>query len=50
VIKAGWGYPAISLAGAGVAALGLAMVLVFAWHGKTRSQPAPDVQPGITPG
>ncbi|MDO7910512.1 MFS transporter [Pseudomonas monteilii] len=50
VIKAGWGYPAISLAGAGVAALGLAMVLAFAWHGKTRSRPAPDVQPGITPG
>lgn len=50
VIKAGWGYPAISLAGAGVAALGLAMVLAFAWHGKTRSRPASDVQPGITPG
>ncbi|WP_434771456.1 MFS transporter [Pseudomonas entomophila] len=49
VIKAGWGYPAISLAGAGVAALGLAMVLVFAWHGKSRSRLA-AAQPGITPG
>ena len=49
VIKAGWGYPAISLAGAGVAALGLAMVLVFAWHGKSRSRLA-AAQPGITTG
>ncbi|MBA1191275.1 MFS transporter [Pseudomonas entomophila] len=50
VIKAGWGYPAISLAGAGVAALGLAMVLAFAWHGKTRPRLATDVQPDVTPG
>lgn len=50
VIKAGWGYPAISLAGAGVAALGLAMVLAFAWHGKARSRLATGVQPGVTPG
>lgn len=50
VIKAGWGYPAISLAGAGVATLGLAMVLAFAWHGKARSRLATGVQPGVTPG
>lgn len=32
VIKAGLGYPAISLAGAAVAGLGLLMVLAFAWR------------------
>ena len=35
VIKAGLGYPAISLAGAGMAALGLLMVLAFAWRSRT---------------
>ncbi|WP_295467713.1 MFS transporter [uncultured Pseudomonas sp.] len=34
VIDAGLGYPAISLAGAGMAALGLAMTLVLAWRGR----------------
>lgn len=34
VISAGLGYPAISLAGAGMAALGLLMVLVLAWRGR----------------
>lgn len=34
VIDAGLGYPAISLAGAGMAALGLAMALVLAWRGR----------------
>lgn len=34
VINAGLGYPAISLAGALMAALGLAMVLVFSWRSK----------------
>ncbi len=34
VISAGLGYPAISLAGAAMAALGLLMVLVFAWRTK----------------
>ncbi|MDR6235269.1 MFS transporter [Pseudomonas oryzihabitans] len=34
VIKAGLGYPAISLAGAGMAALGLLMVLAFAWRSR----------------
>lgn len=35
VIKAGLGYPAISLAGAGMAALGLLMVLAFAWRSRS---------------
>ncbi|MDT3719059.1 MFS transporter [Pseudomonas oryzihabitans] len=35
VISAGLGYPAISLAGAGMAALGLLMVLAFAWRGRS---------------
>ncbi|WP_437884330.1 MFS transporter [Pseudomonas sp. LRF_L74] len=35
VINAGLGYPAISLAGAAVAGLGLLMVLVFAWRSRT---------------
>lgn len=35
VIDAGLGYPAISLAGAGMAALGLAMTLVLAWRGRS---------------
>ncbi|NRH43060.1 MFS transporter [Pseudomonas sp. MS15a(2019)] len=34
VIDAGLGYPAISLAGAGMAALGLAMALILAWRGR----------------
>ncbi|WP_017905514.1 MFS transporter [Pseudomonas asplenii] len=34
VINAGLGYPAISLAGAAMAALGLLMVLVFAWRAR----------------
>jgi DHA1 family inner membrane transport protein len=34
VINAGLGYPAISLAGAGMAALGLVMVLAFSWRSK----------------
>jgi DHA1 family inner membrane transport protein len=34
VINAGLGYPAISLAGAGMAALGLLMVLAFAWRSR----------------
>ncbi|WP_273822515.1 MFS transporter [Pseudomonas asplenii] len=34
VINAGLGYPAISLAGAAMAALGLVMVLVFAWRSR----------------
>lgn len=34
VISAGLGYPAISLAGAGMAALGLLMVLTLAWRGR----------------
>lgn len=34
VLKAGLGYPAISLAGAGMAALGLLMVLAFAWRSR----------------
>ncbi|MNN85594.1 hypothetical protein D3C81_2029040 [compost metagenome] len=35
VINAGLGYPAISLAGAAVAGLGLLMVLAFAWRSRT---------------
>jgi len=35
VISAGLGYPAISLAGAAMAALGLLMVLAFAWRGRS---------------
>lgn len=35
VINAGLGYPAISLAGAAMAALGLLMVLVLAWRSRT---------------
>lgn len=34
VISAGLGYPAISLAGAGMAALGLLMVRALAWRGR----------------
>jgi DHA1 family inner membrane transport protein len=34
VINAGLGYPAISLAGAGMAALGLVMVLTLNWRAK----------------
>jgi len=34
VIDAGLGYPAISLAGAGMAALGLLMTLALAWRGR----------------
>lgn len=34
VINAGLGYPAISLAGAAMAALGLVLVLLFAWRGR----------------
>jgi len=34
VIKLGLGYPAISLAGAAMAGLGLLMVLGFAWRSK----------------
>jgi len=34
VINAGFGYPAISLAGAAMAALGLLMVLGFAWRSR----------------
>ncbi len=34
VIKAGLGYPAISLAGAAMAGLGLLMVLGFAWRSR----------------
>jgi DHA1 family inner membrane transport protein len=34
VIDAGLGYPAISLAGAGMAALGLLMALAVAWRGR----------------
>jgi len=37
VIKAGLGYPAISLAGAAMAGLGLLMVLTFAWRSRTAS-------------
>ncbi|ETK25032.1 MFS transporter [Pseudomonas sp. FH1] len=36
VINAGLGYPAISLAGAAMAGLGLLMVLSFAWSSRTR--------------
>ncbi|KUM40015.1 MFS transporter [Pseudomonas sp. EpS/L25] len=35
VIDAGLGYPAISLAGAGMAALGLLMTLALAWRGRS---------------
>ena len=35
VISAGYGYPAISLAGATMAGLGLLMVLGFAWRSRT---------------
>ena len=35
VINAGLGYPAISLAGAAMAGLGLLMVLAFAWRSRT---------------
>lgn len=35
VINAGLGYPAVSLAGAAMAALGLVMVLLFAWRGRS---------------
>jgi DHA1 family inner membrane transport protein len=35
VINAGLGYPAISLAGAAMAALGLLMVLAYAWRSRT---------------
>ncbi|MEH3022544.1 MAG: MFS transporter [Pseudomonas oryzihabitans] len=35
VINADLGYPAISLAGAGMAALGLLMVLALAWRGRS---------------
>ena len=35
VINAGLGYPAISLAGAAMAGLGLLMVLAFAWRART---------------
>ena len=34
VINAGLGYSAVSLAGAAMAALGLVMVLLFAWRGR----------------
>lgn len=34
VINAGLGYPAISLAGAAMAALGLVLVLLLAWRGR----------------
>ncbi|MNH29027.1 Inner membrane transport protein YdhP [compost metagenome] len=34
VINAGLGYPAISLAGALMAGLGLVMVLLFAWRSR----------------
>jgi len=34
VINAGLGYPAISLAGAAMAALGLVMVLLFTWRAR----------------
>ena len=34
VINAGLGYPAISLAGAAMAALGLLMVLAYAWRSR----------------
>ncbi|KAF1060920.1 MAG: Inner membrane transport protein YdhP [Pseudomonas citronellolis] len=37
VIKAGLGYPAISLAGAAMAGLGLLMVLAFAWRARAAS-------------
>ncbi|NBB10179.1 MFS transporter [Pseudomonas sp. SLFW] len=37
VINAGLGYPAISLAGAMMAGLGLLMVLGFAWRARSRS-------------
>ncbi|MGY2361171.1 MFS transporter [Pseudomonas azotoformans] len=36
VINAGLGYPAISLAGAAMAGLGLLMVVSFAWSSRTR--------------
>jgi DHA1 family inner membrane transport protein len=35
VINAGLGYPAVSLAGAAMAGLGLLMVLAFAWRSRT---------------
>ena len=35
VINAGLGYPAISLAGAAMAGLGLLMVLAFAWRSRS---------------
>jgi DHA1 family inner membrane transport protein len=35
VINAGLGYPAISLAAAAMAGLGLLMVLAFAWRSRT---------------
>lgn len=34
VISAGYGYPAVSLAGAAMASLGLLMVLGFAWRSR----------------
>lgn len=37
VINAGFGYPAISLAGAAMAALGLLMVLGFAWRARAET-------------
>ncbi|APU29651.1 MFS transporter [Ectopseudomonas alcaliphila JAB1] len=40
VINAGLGYPAISLAGAAMAGLGLLMVLGFAWRARTVTAPA----------
>ncbi|MGP0172804.1 MFS transporter [Pseudomonas sp. NCHU5208] len=40
VIKAGLGYPAISLAGAAMAGLGLLMVLGFAWRSRAVAAPA----------
>jgi DHA1 family inner membrane transport protein len=36
VIAAGWGYPAVALAGAAAAALGLGATLVAGWHGRSR--------------
>lgn len=38
VIDAGLGYPAVSLAGAAMAGLGLLMVLAFAWRGRTQAR------------
>jgi DHA1 family inner membrane transport protein len=43
VINAGLGYPAISLAGALMAALGLLMVLGFAWRSRAVRSPAASV-------